>query len=259
MINKKLYVGKLGRDFSGKTLPHQKNRFLAMGAVALLTGTIATAISSCNDFSSPGLPINSGGNAGSGATGGTTTGGFGGTTSGGSAGFGGEGAHAGEGGLGGKGGSAGSAGQGGVAGSGGQGGLAGSGGEGGTQAGGNGGAGGQGGVGGQGGSAGQGGVAGSGGGTTCPGVFNETVSALVIPKTTTSTVGGYGFTYVAPTTGGINMDIECAATAASVFSGEAILATEKVIDVPGDSKRIKVTVTSRNTFDATCNIIVESL
>ncbi len=239
MINKNLRIRNLGNTFCGKPLQQQRNRFLAMGAVALLTGTIATAISACDGHSSLGIPISSGGNAGSGAVGGaggTTTGGFGGTTSGGSAGFGGEGAHAGEGGVGGQGGSAGSGGQGGFAGEGG--------------------VGGQGGIAGAGGSAGFGG---QGGGTVCSGVFNQTVTGLTIAKTSTEMVGGYGFTYVSQTTGGINMDVECSSDLVNVASDEMLLNVEKLINVPGDSRRLRITVTSRNTFNATCNITVENL
>jgi len=162
MINKKLCVRKLGRNFSGNDPVQQKNRFLALGAVALLTGTIATAISSCSDHATLGIPINAGGKAGSGAVGGS-----GGQTA--TGGSGGEGAHAGQGGIAGAGGSAGFAGEGGTqtggsGGSAGAGGFAGSGGEGAHAGeGGAGGFGGEGGSAGTGGLGGQGGVAGSGG------------------------------------------------------------------------------------------------
>ncbi|MBU0527425.1 hypothetical protein KKE92_03005, partial [Candidatus Micrarchaeota archaeon] len=65
MINKKLSVGNLGRNFSGNTPLQQRNKFLAMGAVALLTGSIATAISACDDHTTLGIPLNTGGKAGS--------------------------------------------------------------------------------------------------------------------------------------------------------------------------------------------------
>jgi hypothetical protein len=228
MINKKLRVKNLGMDFSGKPLPQAKNRFLMMGAVALLGGTIATAMSACDNYGSPGLPINSGGNAGSGAVAGSGgkggvgaqggvggnqtggTGGDGGIQVGGNGGFGGEGAHAGEGGVGGSGG---------------------------TTTGGSGGVGGQGGAGGQAGSAGSGGA---GGQINCPTAFNDAIVSQDINLNATMPVGGYDFTYLGEGTLGAIMDIECGSNNVAVATQDCAIYTITTIAAPDKQIDIEV-------------------
>ncbi len=245
MNNKKSSVRNLGRNFSGNTPVQQRNKFLAMGAVALLTGTIATAMSACDGHSTLGVPIpgkNDGGTSPTGGSGGQSTGGFGGEGAkagsggvggkGGSAGFGGEGAHAGEGGAGGFGGEGGSAGTGGL---GGQGGVAGSGGQGGV--------------------AGSGGEAGAGGQTgNCPTAFDDSISSQYIYLGTPTSVGGYDFIYQGESGTGSIIDIECSSNNAVVGTYDCALYSITTITAP--DKDIDIQVHAKTAGDTRVSITV---
>ncbi len=99
-----------------------------------------------------------------------------------------------------------------------------------------------------------------GGGPLCVGVFNEAVVNGAFDKNVPRAVGGYSFNYTAYTTSTVTMDIRCGSDSSGVALGQVFtVGVEAVIDVPADSKRIRVTVNSKNTFTANCDVTVENL
>ncbi len=94
----------------------------------------------------------------------------------------------------------------------------------------------------------------------CSGVFDEVITEETFDKGTGRSVGGYMITYVTQTTGGITMNIDCGSDSEEITSGDAITTmVEHTVNVPDDGKRIRITVHSRNTFDATMSVAVEPL
>jgi len=97
-------------------------------------------------------------------------------------------------------------------------------------------------------------------GPLCSDIFDEVVTEETFDKGTGREVGGYMITYVSQTTGGITLDIDCGSDSSSIASGESLTTlVEHTVEVPDDGKRIRITVHSRNTFDATMSVAVEPL
>ena len=97
-------------------------------------------------------------------------------------------------------------------------------------------------------------------GPLCSDIFDEVVTEETFDKGTGREVGGYMITYVSQTTGGLTLDIDCGSDSSSIASGESLTTlVEHTVEVPDDGKRIRITVHSRNTFDATMSVAVEPL
>ena len=94
----------------------------------------------------------------------------------------------------------------------------------------------------------------------CSDIFDEAVTEETFDKGTGREVGGYMITYVSQTTGGLTLDIDCGSDSSSIASGESLTTlVEHTVEVPDDGKRIRITVHSRNTFDASMSVAVEPL
>ncbi len=106
-----------------------------------------------------------------------------------------------------------------------------------------------------------GGVADGGdGGPACTGVYNESVDNGEFDRNVDVEVGGYHFRYLSYTTTSVTIDIRCGASSADVALGETCgTGVERVIDVPADGKRIRVTLENKNTFRAIMDVTVEDL
>jgi len=97
-------------------------------------------------------------------------------------------------------------------------------------------------------------------GPLCSDIFDEVVTEETFDKGTGREVGGYMITYVSQTTGGLTLDIDCGSDSSSIASGESLTTlVGHTVEVPDDGKRIRITVHSRNTFDATMSVAVEPL
>ncbi len=94
----------------------------------------------------------------------------------------------------------------------------------------------------------------------CSGVFDEVVTEETFDKGTEREVGGYTITYVSPTVDGLTLDIDCGSDSAQITAGDDLTTlVEHTVEVPYDGKRIRITVHSRNTFNATMSVAVEPL
>ncbi|MEW6035428.1 MAG: hypothetical protein AB1529_02345 [Candidatus Micrarchaeota archaeon] len=101
---------------------------------------------------------------------------------------------------------------------------------------------------------------GSDGGPSCTGVYNESVDNGEFDRNVDVEVGGYHFRYLSYTTTSVTIDIRCGASSADVALGETCgTGVERVIDVPADGKRIRVTLENKNTFRAIMDVTVEDL
>ena len=97
-------------------------------------------------------------------------------------------------------------------------------------------------------------------GIACSGVYNESAPEITVSRTANSSVGGYSIDFVNPTEEGIILDILCDADGGPVVLGEGI-PTEYMypIELQTDSKRMWVTVHSKNTYRAIMTVAVEDL
>ncbi len=97
-------------------------------------------------------------------------------------------------------------------------------------------------------------------GPLCSDVFDEVFTEETFDKGTGREVGGYMITYVSQTVDGLTLDIHCGSDSSEITAGEDIeTLVEHTVEVPEDGKRIRITVHSRNTFDATLSVAVEPL
>ncbi|MEW6035417.1 MAG: hypothetical protein AB1529_02285 [Candidatus Micrarchaeota archaeon] len=98
------------------------------------------------------------------------------------------------------------------------------------------------------------------GGPLCAGVYNEVVVNGPFDRNVDTEVGGYYFRYLSYTTTTVTMDIRCGSDSSLVEAAHVFtVGVEGTINVPADSKRIRVTVNSKNTFTANCDVTVENL
>jgi len=94
----------------------------------------------------------------------------------------------------------------------------------------------------------------------CSDIFDEEVTEETFDKGTGREVGGYMITYVSQTVDGLTLDIDCGSDSSEITAGDELeTMVEHTVDVPDDGKRIRITVHSRNTFDATMSVAVEPL
>ncbi len=97
-------------------------------------------------------------------------------------------------------------------------------------------------------------------GPSCIGVYDQVVTEETFDKGTAREVGGYMITYVSQTSGGITIDIGCTPGTDDILMGESLgTESEESYEMTSDSKRIRITVHSRNTWNATMSVTVENL
>jgi hypothetical protein len=98
-------------------------------------------------------------------------------------------------------------------------------------------------------------------GVACSGVSNATLTSGTFKKGTAVYVGGYGITYDTQTKSGITVDIGCKSSGAAIVSDQVVSssATETVVKMPADGKKIRITLHSRNTWNATMTVTVENI
>ncbi len=98
------------------------------------------------------------------------------------------------------------------------------------------------------------------GGPLCAGVYNEVVVNGPFDRNVDTELGGYYFRYLSYTTTTVTMDIRCGSDSSLVEAAHVFtVGVEATINVPADSKRIRVTVNNKNTFTANCDVTVENL
>jgi len=92
----------------------------------------------------------------------------------------------------------------------------------------------------------------------CVAATNESVSMATFDKNVLVALGGYNIEYFEQTPGGVVLNITCQGTGTDVVLGESIhTGPEYIIDIPSDAKIMRVTVHSRNTWDATMSVSIE--
>lgn len=98
-------------------------------------------------------------------------------------------------------------------------------------------------------------------GAVCPGVKNENAYGTPAYVGTPVTVGGYNITNTGPVPGGVNVDIECGSSSASIDSGVFLAkgGAEVIVNIPADKKRIRLKNISNSSSVANMNILVETL
>lgn len=98
-------------------------------------------------------------------------------------------------------------------------------------------------------------------GGVCPGAKNENAYGTPAYVGTPVSVGGYNITNTGAVPGGINVDIDCGSSSASIDSGVYLAkgGAEAIVNIPADKKRIRLKNLSSSPTVANLNILVETL